>query len=66
MKNIRNILILLVIATITVFSTDAAKLTLSIENPRGQRAIGVGDVFYIKYTLENIPYEETPCTTRFT
>lgn len=53
MKNIRNILILLVIATITVFSTDAAKLTLSIENPRGQRAIGVGDVFYIKYTLEN-------------
>lgn len=53
MKKFFKILLILIITVSVGGVVNAAKLSMSVEYPRGQRSIGVGDAFHIEFVLEN-------------
>ncbi len=54
MNKLLRIFLVIVSIFFSSVCVDAERITLSLENPRGQRSIGVGDVFYIKYHIEDL------------
>ncbi len=53
MKILLRKLIVVIFLLITVFPMVASTVHLSVSTQRGQRTIGIGDVFYIQYEISN-------------
>lgn len=51
---IRNIFLLLILLMLAGGDVFAASVRLSVQNGRGRREIGVGDLFYISYEVSDI------------
>lgn len=54
MKNQLKFILTLIVIILSVYELSAQHVVLELQMPRGKRSIGVGDTFWISYSLNNL------------